>query len=160
MSVINFVHKMSPLFGVYYRFCARNVLTFFVHFIFCARNVLTFCVHFILPHFVPGNFRWPTVSVENTPSLLGRRKLSKEAGRRPAIQQVTLKRNGSISFNEWKKYVKIPTAVCIYSQGRLNRRWGEGSDPPGIEKFFENMNFLDPLPPLDKLCSVVAVYFV
>ena len=94
MSVINFVHKMSPLFGVYYRFCARNVLTFFLHFIFGAQNVLTFCVHFILPHFVPGNFRWPTVSVANTPSLLERRKPSKEAGRRPAILRVLI-----ITFN-------------------------------------------------------------
>ena len=31
---------------------------------------------------------WPTVSVTNTPSLLGRRKPSKDAGRRPAIQRV------------------------------------------------------------------------
>ena len=48
MSVINFVHKMSPLFGVYYRFCAQNVLTFFVHFIFCVRNVFSFYVRFFL----------------------------------------------------------------------------------------------------------------
>ena len=32
--------------------------------------------------------QWPTVSVANTPSFLGRRKPSKDAGRRPAIQRV------------------------------------------------------------------------
>ena len=34
-SLFNFfVHKMSSLFGVYYRFCAPNVCTFCVYFIF------------------------------------------------------------------------------------------------------------------------------
>ena len=31
--------------------------------------------------FVPGNFKLPTVSVANTPSSLGSRKASKNAGR-------------------------------------------------------------------------------
>ena len=39
---------------------------------------------------VPGCLYWPTVSAANTPSLLGRRKPSKDAGRRPAIQRVIL----------------------------------------------------------------------
>ena len=40
---------------------------------------------------VPRNFLWLIVSVANTPSLLGRRKPSKEAGRRPANQRVKSK---------------------------------------------------------------------
>ena len=87
VSTINFVYKMSSLF--------------FVHFIFCARNVLTFCIHFIFSltilypkvHFVPGNSKWPTVSVANTPILLGRRTPSKEAGWRPAIQRVNINKD-------------------------------------------------------------------
>ena len=63
MSVIIFVHQMSTLFGVRYRFCAQNVstfdryrfcaqnvCTFCVQFIFCAQNVYTFGVHFIFVH--------------------------------------------------------------------------------------------------------------
>ena len=42
MSVINFVHEMSPLFGVYYRFRARNVLTFCSLYFLCAK-----CPHFL-----------------------------------------------------------------------------------------------------------------
>ena len=40
--------------------------------------------------FVSRILLWPTVSVTNTPSLLGRRKPSKDAGRRPAIQRVNI----------------------------------------------------------------------
>ena len=56
---------------------------------------------------------------------------SKKLSKITVIVRVTLKINGSISFNEWKKYVKIPTAVCIYSQGRLNHMggWGGGQIP-------------------------------
>ena len=63
-SLFNFfVHKMSWLFGVYYRFCAPNVCTFlFILFLrtkclqflcllyFCAPNACTFCVYLIFVH--------------------------------------------------------------------------------------------------------------
>ena len=50
VSAIDFVHEMSTLFGVCYRFCVQNVCTFCVHFIFCVQNVYTFGVHFIFLH--------------------------------------------------------------------------------------------------------------
>ena len=61
------------------------------HFILYVLFILLLCVCHPF-YFRPCNVcQWPTISVANTPSFLGRRKPSKDAGRRPAIQRVCLK---------------------------------------------------------------------
>ena len=90
----------SFLFYTYICVCHHFILSILFILPLCLSSFYTVC---------PFYFRqcnvcpWPTVSVANTPSFLGRHKPSKDAGRRPAIQRVCLKSQRIGKTNKSKK---------------------------------------------------------